>query len=89
MITVVQSVTPKLNMIGRSWSTLWCYFMSQDTTLALWVPCAVLAAVEVGLSVWCFIVGLALRGLAPCGNSYIKEQVCVCVWVAGWLCLRM
>ncbi|KAF1393024.1 hypothetical protein PFLUV_G00034100 [Perca fluviatilis] len=46
-----------------------------DTTLALWVTCALLAAVEVGLSVWCFIVGLALRGLAPCGNSYIKEQL--------------
>ncbi|XP_058485759.1 keratinocyte-associated protein 3 [Solea solea] len=45
-----------------------------DTTLALWIPCAVLAAAEVGLSVWCFIVGLALRGMAPCGNSYIKEQ---------------
>ncbi|KAM9860657.1 keratinocyte-associated protein 3 [Aulostomus maculatus] len=46
-----------------------------DTTLALWFPCAVLAAVESGLSVWCFFVGLALRGLAPCGNSYIKEQL--------------
>ncbi|XP_070685864.1 keratinocyte-associated protein 3 [Pempheris klunzingeri] len=46
-----------------------------DTTLALWVPCAVLSAFEAGLSVWCFIVGLALRGLAPCGNSYIKEQL--------------
>lgn len=45
-----------------------------DTTLALWIPCAVLAAFEAGLSVWCFIVGLALRGLAPCGNRYIKEQ---------------
>lgn len=46
-----------------------------DTTLALWIPCAVLSAAEVGLSVWCFIVGLALRGLAPCGSSYIKEQL--------------
>ncbi|KAL6113279.1 krtcap3 [Pungitius sinensis] len=46
-----------------------------DTTLALWIPCAVLSAVEIGLSIWCFIVGLALRGLAPCGNSYIKEQL--------------
>ncbi|XP_068586687.1 keratinocyte-associated protein 3 [Cebidichthys violaceus] len=48
-----------------------------DTTLALWIPCALLAAVEAGVSVWCFIVGLALRGLAPCGNSYIKEQLAV------------
>ncbi|XP_022064448.1 keratinocyte-associated protein 3 [Acanthochromis polyacanthus] len=46
-----------------------------DTTLALWIPSAVLAATEAGLSVWCFIVGLALRGLPPCGNSYIKEQL--------------
>ncbi|KAM9366694.1 keratinocyte-associated protein 3 [Symphorus nematophorus] len=46
-----------------------------DTTLALWIPCAVLAAFEAGLSAWCFIVGLTLRGLAPCGNSYIKEQL--------------
>ncbi|XP_029315347.1 keratinocyte-associated protein 3 isoform X2 [Cottoperca gobio] len=46
-----------------------------DTTLAMWIPCAVLAAVEAGLSVWCFIVGLVLRGLAPCWNSYIKEQL--------------
>ncbi|XP_013872660.1 keratinocyte-associated protein 3 [Austrofundulus limnaeus] len=46
-----------------------------DTTLALWIPCAVLSAAEVGLSLWCFIVGLSLRGLAPCGDSYIKEQL--------------
>ncbi|XP_061566881.1 keratinocyte-associated protein 3 [Cololabis saira] len=46
-----------------------------DTTLALWIPCALLSAAESGLSVWCFIVGLTLRGLAPCVNSYIKEQL--------------
>ncbi|KAM4596941.1 keratinocyte-associated protein 3 [Fundulus diaphanus] len=46
-----------------------------DTTLALWIPCALLSATEAGLSLWCFIVGLALRGLAPCGKSYIKEQL--------------
>ncbi|KAM9409954.1 keratinocyte-associated protein 3 [Pholidichthys leucotaenia] len=46
-----------------------------DTTLALWIPCAVLSAAEAGLSVWCFFVGLALRGLTPCGNSYIKDQL--------------
>ncbi|KAF3832472.1 hypothetical protein F7725_026137 [Dissostichus mawsoni] len=45
-----------------------------DTTLAMWIPCAFLAAFEAGLSVWCFIIGLALRGLVPCGKSYIKEQ---------------
>ncbi|XP_047436693.1 keratinocyte-associated protein 3 [Mugil cephalus] len=46
-----------------------------ETTLALLIPSAVMAAVEAGLSGWCFHVGLALRGLAPCGNSYIKEQL--------------
>ncbi|KAI9542624.1 hypothetical protein NQZ68_017635 [Dissostichus eleginoides] len=45
-----------------------------DTTLAMWIPCAFLAAFEAGLSVWCFIIGLALRGLVPCGKSYITEQ---------------
>lgn len=61
--------------------------VSQDTTLALWIPCALMSAVEAGVSVWCFIVGLALRGLPPCGNSYIKEQVCACVYVS--LCLGL
>lgn len=46
-----------------------------DTTLALWIPCAMLSAAEVGLSIWCFLVGLVLRGLAPCGNSYINDQL--------------
>lgn len=46
-----------------------------DTTLALWIPCAALAGFEVGLSVWCVLVALTLRGLALCGNSYIKEQL--------------
>ncbi|KAF7665776.1 hypothetical protein LDENG_00132050 [Lucifuga dentata] len=41
-----------------------------DTTLALWIPSAALSLAEVGLSVWCFIVGLALRR-----SSYIKEQL--------------
>ena len=54
--------------------------VSQDTALALWIPSVVLAMVEVGLSVWCFSVGLTLRGLAPCGNHYIKEQVGVGRW---------
>ncbi|CAL8364637.1 keratinocyte-associated protein 3 [Gadus morhua] len=46
-----------------------------DTALALWISSVLLAMVEVGLSVWCFSVGLTLRGLAPCGNHYIKEQL--------------
>ncbi|CAN9506932.1 unnamed protein product [Ophioblennius macclurei] len=46
-----------------------------DTTLALWIPCALFSAAEAALSVWCFVVGLTLRGMAPCGNRYIKEQL--------------
>ncbi|KAM6979853.1 keratinocyte-associated protein 3 [Aplochiton taeniatus] len=46
-----------------------------DTTLTLWFCCALLAAVEAALSIWCFIVGLTLRGLGPCGYNYIKEQL--------------
>ncbi|XP_072321715.1 keratinocyte-associated protein 3 [Eucyclogobius newberryi] len=46
-----------------------------DTTLALWIPCSLLSAAEVGLSIWCFIVGLVLRGLSSCGHNYIKEQL--------------
>ena len=59
----------------------------QETTMALWIPCALLSAFEAGLSVWCFIVGLALRGLAPCGKRLIKEEVCVCVCVCVSVCL--
>ncbi|XP_076833947.1 keratinocyte-associated protein 3 isoform X1 [Brachyhypopomus gauderio] len=46
-----------------------------DTTLALWIPSALLSAVEVGLSLWCFIVGLTLRGIGPCSHTYLKEQL--------------
>ncbi|KAM9817079.1 keratinocyte-associated protein 3 [Neosynchiropus ocellatus] len=46
-----------------------------DTTLALWIPSSVLAATEAGLSVWCLVAGLTLRGLVTCGNSYVKEQL--------------
>lgn len=46
-----------------------------DTTLSLWVPNVLLAFLEVGLSVWCFVVGLTLRGVGPCAHSYFKEQL--------------
>nr|XP_057945304.1 keratinocyte-associated protein 3 [Doryrhamphus excisus] len=46
-----------------------------DTTLALWFPSAVMAAAECGLSVWCFVLGLTLRGLLTCGGNYFKEQM--------------
>ncbi|KAG7251199.1 hypothetical protein CRUP_028132, partial [Coryphaenoides rupestris] len=46
-----------------------------DTALALWITSVFLSMVEVGLSIWCFTVGLTLRGLAPCSNNYIKEQL--------------
>ncbi|KAL4623877.1 keratinocyte-associated protein 3-like [Arapaima gigas] len=44
-----------------------------DTTLAMWFPCTLMSAIESGLSVWCFVVGLTLRGLGPCGHSYLRE----------------
>ncbi|XP_066553492.1 keratinocyte-associated protein 3 isoform X2 [Amia ocellicauda] len=46
-----------------------------DTTLALWFPCVVMAAVEAGLSVWCFVIGLILSGKGPCGQNYIRDQL--------------
>ncbi|XP_059375579.1 keratinocyte-associated protein 3-like isoform X2 [Carassius carassius] len=46
-----------------------------DTTLALWFTCATFTALEAGLSVWCFIVGLQLRGIGPCAQTYIREQL--------------
>ncbi|CAG11036.1 unnamed protein product [Tetraodon nigroviridis] len=45
-----------------------------DTALALWIPCTLLSGFEAGLSAWCFLVGLGLRGLVPCARKYIKEQ---------------
>ncbi|KAL2098586.1 hypothetical protein ACEWY4_005066 [Coilia grayii] len=44
-----------------------------DTTLAMWFPCLLLAVMETGLSVWCFVVGLTLRGIGSCGRAY-REQ---------------
>ncbi|XP_028849188.1 keratinocyte-associated protein 3-like isoform X1 [Denticeps clupeoides] len=46
-----------------------------DTTLALWFPCVLLASVEAGLSIWCFLVGLTLRGIGPYAETYVREQV--------------
>ncbi|KAA0710861.1 Keratinocyte-associated protein 3 [Triplophysa tibetana] len=46
-----------------------------DTTLALWFTCAGFTTVEAGLSVWCFVVGMTLRGIGPCGHTYIREQL--------------
>ncbi|XP_051502445.1 keratinocyte-associated protein 3 [Myxocyprinus asiaticus] len=46
-----------------------------DTTLALWFSCAGFTAIEAALSVWCFIVGLTLRGIGPCAHTYIREQL--------------
>lgn len=51
------------------------FFVFKDTTLALWFPCTLLSAMELGLSVWCFVVGLTLRGIGPCAHTYLKEQV--------------
>ncbi|XP_062378614.1 keratinocyte-associated protein 3 [Sardina pilchardus] len=41
-----------------------------DTTMALWFPILFLAALEVALSIWCFVIGLTLRGVGPCARKY-------------------
>lgn len=43
--------------------------------MSLWFLCTLLSALETGLSVWCFIVGLTLRGIGSCGHTYLREQV--------------
>ncbi len=70
----------KLNINERVWTFILyvkteLLFLLQDTTLALWFTCSAFTSLEAGLSVWCFIVGLQLRGIGPCAQNYIREQV--------------
>lgn len=81
--------------LGRSLLAVFdAVYLPQDTALALWIPCTLLSGFEAGLSAWCFLVGLGLRGLVPCARKYIKEQVCVCLcgphWsqTKAWTCTR-
>ncbi|NP_001089091.1 keratinocyte associated protein 3 L homeolog [Xenopus laevis] len=46
-----------------------------DTTLALWFPSMFLSAVEVLLSVRCCVVAFILRGIGPCGQTYLRERM--------------
>ncbi|RXM34596.1 Keratinocyte-associated protein 3 [Acipenser ruthenus] len=46
-----------------------------DTTLALWFPSMLMAALEAVISVRFFIVGMILRGIGPCGQTYFRERV--------------
>ncbi|KAM4770764.1 keratinocyte-associated protein 3 isoform 1-T1 [Rhinophrynus dorsalis] len=46
-----------------------------DTTLALWFPSMFLSAVETALSVRCCVVAFILRGIGPCGETYLREQL--------------
>uniref|UniRef100_A0A8C8SAC6 Keratinocyte associated protein 3 n=1 Tax=Pelusios castaneus TaxID=367368 RepID=A0A8C8SAC6_9SAUR len=46
-----------------------------DTALALWFPCMAMAAVEAVLSGRCCVVSLILRGIGPCANPSLREQV--------------
>ncbi|CAM2112518.1 unnamed protein product [Caretta caretta] len=46
-----------------------------DTALALWFPSMVMAAVEAALSGRCCVVSLILRGIGPCADTYIRQQV--------------
>ncbi|XP_026518484.1 keratinocyte-associated protein 3, partial [Terrapene carolina triunguis] len=46
-----------------------------DTALALWFPSMVMAAVEAVLSGRCCVVSLILRGIGPCADTYIRQQL--------------
>ncbi|KAK6489606.1 keratinocyte-associated protein 3 [Huso huso] len=46
-----------------------------DTTLALWFPSMLMAALEAVISVRFFIVGMILRGIGPCGQTYFRERL--------------
>ncbi|XP_060107332.1 keratinocyte-associated protein 3 [Heteronotia binoei] len=41
-----------------------------DTALLLWLTSLVMAAMEAGLSAWCCVASLSLRGIGPCAASY-------------------
>ncbi|XP_069461573.1 keratinocyte-associated protein 3 isoform X2 [Ambystoma mexicanum] len=45
-----------------------------DTTLALWFPSMILSAVEAALSIRCCVVSFILRGIGPCGQTYIHDR---------------
>ncbi|XP_018413892.1 PREDICTED: keratinocyte-associated protein 3 [Nanorana parkeri] len=46
-----------------------------DTTLALWLPSMFLSAVEAALSTRCCVVAFILRGIGPCGETYLREKL--------------
>ncbi|XP_069599583.1 keratinocyte-associated protein 3-like isoform X2 [Ranitomeya imitator] len=46
-----------------------------DTTLALWIPSMFLSMVEAALSIRCCVVAFILRGIGPCGETYLKQKV--------------
>ncbi|XP_053878092.1 keratinocyte-associated protein 3 [Malaclemys terrapin pileata] len=46
-----------------------------DTALALWFPSMVMAAVEAALSGRCCVVSLILRGIGPCADTNIRQQL--------------
>ncbi|XP_077186028.1 keratinocyte-associated protein 3 isoform X2 [Paroedura picta] len=50
-----------------------------DTALVLWLASVVMAATEAGLSAWCCVASLSLRGICPCPAAYkvvlVKETV--------------
>ncbi|XP_068136399.1 keratinocyte-associated protein 3-like isoform X2 [Hyperolius riggenbachi] len=46
-----------------------------DTTLALWFPSMFLSAVEAGLSIRCCVIAFILRGIGPCGESFLRQKL--------------
>ncbi|KAM8954278.1 keratinocyte-associated protein 3 [Pelodytes ibericus] len=46
-----------------------------DTTLALWVPSLILSGVEAAISVRCCVMAFILRGIGPCGETYLRDRL--------------
>uniref|UniRef100_H3B0K3 Keratinocyte associated protein 3 n=1 Tax=Latimeria chalumnae TaxID=7897 RepID=H3B0K3_LATCH len=46
-----------------------------DTTLALWVPSMLLAALESAMSVRCLVVAVILRRLGVCEKDYLEQRL--------------
>nr|XP_058935499.1 keratinocyte-associated protein 3 isoform X3 [Kogia breviceps] len=46
-----------------------------DTALALWIPSLLMSAAEAALSGYCCVAALTLRGVGPCRNEGLQEQL--------------
>ncbi|XP_059973409.1 keratinocyte-associated protein 3 isoform X4 [Mesoplodon densirostris] len=46
-----------------------------ETALALWIPSLLMSAAEAALSGYCCVAALALRGVGPCREEGLQEQL--------------